>query len=190
MSMEEMIANLGKRVHHYRAKKDLTLKELAERVGVTPSLLSQIEHGKAAPSLGTLKSLADEFEVPIGMLFETNGRQTQSPVIKKSTSKRIMTEGNILYTLLSPGLDDMEVFLCDWPPDATTGEIGYAHEGSECGYLLEGSLVLELDGVEYRLEEGDAVVFESCRPHRVYNRTDKVAKAVWAESVPWLFKGE
>ena len=33
MSMEEMIANLGKRVHHYRAKKDLTLKELAERVG-------------------------------------------------------------------------------------------------------------------------------------------------------------
>jgi transcriptional regulator with XRE-family HTH domain len=190
MSMEEMIANLGKRVHHYRTKKELTLKELAERIGVTPSLLSQVEHGKAAPSLGTLKSIADEFGVPIGMLFEINGKASASPLIKKNTSKRIMTEGNILYSFLSPGREDMEVFLCDFPPGATTGETTYAHEGSECVYLLEGKLTLVLDEAEFQMEEGDSAVFESCRPHRVFNSSAVNAKAVWVESVPWLFKGE
>ena len=152
MSIDEMVENLGRRVHHYRTKKELTLKELADRVGVTPSLLSQIEHGKAAPSLGTLKSVADEFGVPIGMLFEISGKTDASPVIRKNTAKRIMTEGDILYTLLSPGCDDMEVFLCDFPPDAKTGDAAYAHEGSECIYLLEGKLSLEIEGTQYVME--------------------------------------
>ena len=57
--MDELVANLGKKLRHYRTKKDITLKELAGQIGVTPSLLSQIENGKAAPSLGTLKAIAD-----------------------------------------------------------------------------------------------------------------------------------
>ena len=147
--MNEMIQNLGKKVRYYRTKNELTLKDLAEKIGVTPSLLSQIEHGKASPSLGTLKSLADVFNVPIGILFEMNGRPTATPLIKKNSYKRIMTEGNILHSLLSPGCEEMEVFLNDFPPGATTGERLYSHDGIECGYLFEGKLVLELEGAEY-----------------------------------------
>jgi transcriptional regulator with XRE-family HTH domain len=188
--MEELIANLGKKLRYYRTKKDITLKALAESIGVTPSLLSQIEHGKAAPSIGTLKALADVFEVPIGILFEMSSKPAVSPHVKKNTFKRIMTEGNILHSLLSPGCEDLEVFLNDFPPGAMTGEKPYSHDGVECGYLLEGQLSVEVEGKEYVLEEGDSVILESFRPHRVVNKSDKPAKAVWVESVPWVFKSE
>jgi transcriptional regulator with XRE-family HTH domain len=186
--MDDMILNLGRKIRYYRNKMGITLKELAERIGVTPSLLSQIEHGKASPSLGTLKSIADVFNVPIGILFEMNSRPSPSPLIKKNTYKKIMTEGNIMHSLLSPGFDEIEVFINEFPPGATTGETPYSHEGIECGYLLKGSLVVEVDGIEHKMEEGDSVIFESYRPHRVINRGNQTATGLWVESVPWIFK--
>ncbi|HEY1405506.1 MAG TPA: helix-turn-helix domain-containing protein, partial [Spirochaetota bacterium] len=149
--MDEMVLNLGRKIRYYRNKQTLTLKELAERIGVTPSLLSQIEHGKASPSLSTLKSIADVFEIPVGILFEMNSRPSPSPLVKKNTFKKIMTEGNVMHSLLSPGYDDVEVFINEFPPNATTGDSPYSHEGIECGYLLKGTLIIEVDGIEYKM---------------------------------------
>lgn len=189
MEIEEMVAHLGMRIRHFRSKKKITLRELAERIGVTPSLLSQVETGKAAPSLGTLKALADEFGTPIGMLFEVNNPETPSPLLKKGTFKRVKTGGDIVYSLLSSGGDDLEVFLDDFPPNAETGETPYSHDGVECTYLLEGELCVEVEGVEYRMEQGDSICFESYRPHRMINRSGKTAKAISSTNSPWVFKG-
>ncbi|MGL4368153.1 MAG: helix-turn-helix domain-containing protein [Spirochaetota bacterium] len=188
--MDELIVNLGKKVRYYRTKKEMTLKDLAEKAGVTPSLLSQVEHGKASPSLATLKSLADVFNIPIGILFEMNDKGAASPLIRKNTYRRIVTDGNINYSLLTPGLDEMEVFLNDYPPDSMTGEKQYSHDGIECGYLIEGTLVVEVEDREYVMEAGDTVLFESYRPHRIVNRSGAAARAIWIETVPWLFKNE
>jgi transcriptional regulator with XRE-family HTH domain len=188
--MNELVMSLGRKIRFYRLKQDTTLKDLATQIGVTPSLLSQIEHGKASPSLGTLKAIADVFNVPIGILFEMNSRPSPSPLIKKNTFKKIMTEGNVMHSLLSPGFDDLEFFINEFPPEATTGEIPYSHDGIECGYLLKGTLFIELDGIEYKMEEGDSVVFESYRPHKVTNRSNTSATAIWVGSIPWVFKSE
>jgi transcriptional regulator with XRE-family HTH domain len=186
--MDDLVINLGRKIRYYRNKLNLTLKDLANQIGVTPSLLSQIEHGKASPSLSTLKSIADVFDIPVGILFEMNSRPSPSPLIKKNTFKKIMTEGNVMHSLLSPGFDDFEVFINEFPPNAATGESPYSHEGIECGYMLKGSVVVEVDGIEYKMEEGDSVVFESYRPHRVTNVSNQPAIGVWVGSVPWIFK--
>ena len=137
---DEIIINLGKKIKNHRESKKITLKELAAKTSVTPSLLSQIENGKAAPSLTTLKSIADDFEIPIGILFETRTKNVQSPVIRKNSHKKILAEGNIRHFLLSQGLDDFEFLMIEFPPASNTGVEPYSHEGSECAYLVKGEL--------------------------------------------------
>jgi transcriptional regulator with XRE-family HTH domain len=188
--MDEMIVNLGRKLRFYRLKLDITLKDLAGKIGVTPSLLSQIEHGKASPSLQTLRSIAEVFNIPIGILFEMNSRPSPSPLVKKNTFKRIITEGNVKHSLLSPGYDDIEMFINEFPPNSATGTVPYSHDGIECGYLLKGTLIIEVDGMEYVMEEGDSVVFDSYRPHRIINRSETSATGVWVGTVPWVFKSE
>lgn len=69
--------NLGSTIKTYRRNKKITLKELAEKVGITASFLSDIENGKKQPSVETLSKLAEAFEVPLYMLFkDTSNEET------------------------------------------------------------------------------------------------------------------
>src|SRR5690625_504236 len=62
---------LGRRVRHFRAQAQLTLRELAERAGTTPSHLSLIENGHREPRLTLLKDLAEVLDIDVGTLLST-----------------------------------------------------------------------------------------------------------------------
>lgn len=187
----DMVVALGKRVKQNRERVGITLKELAEKTGVTPSLLSQIENGKASPSLSTLKSIADVFSIPIGSLFDAAPARTAlPPVTRRNAHRRIITEGNIRHDMLSAPLNDFEALLIEFPVGATTGGAPYSHDGTECAYLIRGELVIELDGVEHELQPGDSIVFESFRKHKITNRGKEPALTVWVDSRPWFFSHE
>ena len=68
--MQDLVT-LGQRVRHFRAEAGLTLDQVAERVGTTPSRLSLIENGRLEPRLSLLTALAAEFGVPLAALLET-----------------------------------------------------------------------------------------------------------------------
>ena len=163
---------------------------IRDRIHTTPSLISQIERGKANPSLSTLKSIADVFEIPIGLLFEYETKNQASPIIKKGTHKKIITEGNVRYSLLTPGSRDMEVIIIEFPPGSSSGERMYEHEGLECGYLLKGELSIEIEDNVFTMLPGDSISFESYKRHRMTNKGEITAVAVWANVVPWIFVNE
>jgi len=188
--MDELVLNIGKKIQYYRKKNEITLKKLADLIHATPSLISQIERGKANPSLSTLKSIADVFDIPIGLLFEYETRSPASPVIKKGTHKKIITEGNVRYSLLTPGARDIEVIIIEFPPGSSSGERMYEHEGLECGYLLKGELSIIIEDNSFVLEPGDSISFESYKRHSMHNRSAVTAVAVWANVVPWIFVNE
>lgn len=66
---DERAVNLGLRLRVARQKSGLSLRELARRLGVSASFLSQIENGKSQPSVATLYSIAQMLEVSIDHLF-------------------------------------------------------------------------------------------------------------------------
>ena len=70
------MTSLGARIKALRAERRLQQRQLAEKAGLTPSMVSQIESGRLTPSLPTLGKLAGALGVPIGSLFEPapNGR--------------------------------------------------------------------------------------------------------------------
>jgi len=186
--MDQLIENIGKKIQYFRKKNDITLKELAEKIHATPSLISQIEHGKANPSLATLKAIADVFNVPIGLFFENEIKRTApSPVIRKNTHRRLLTDGNVSYTLLNPDSNEMEVILIEFPPGASTGEEHYHHDGYEVGYIIKGELTVTLDDNDYDLRQGDSISFKSIRPHKIKNNSPQTTLALWVNLIPWIF---
>ncbi len=167
----------------------MTLKQVAERAHVTASFISQLERGKANPSLSTLKDIADLFGITIGALLDsTANKPNPCPVLRKGERKTLVAGKNATFELLSQGSDlNCELVINEYAPGASTGP-PFTHQGFECGYVISGRLRVELGDEAYSLGSGDSITFPSTVPHLVINPTKKKAMTIWANSIPWIFQ--
>jgi quercetin dioxygenase-like cupin family protein/DNA-binding XRE family transcriptional regulator len=166
------------------------LKEVADGIDMTPSFISHIERGKANPSISTLKDIADLFGKTIGALLDSSADNADhNPVLRKGERKTLTTARNAKYQLLSHGYDmNCELSLVEFAPGATTGGHRLTHEGVECAYVFSGQLRVELGDEVYVMKPGDSMTFLSTVPHVVMNTTRRKAIAIWANSIPWIFR--
>lgn len=155
---------LGRRIRAIRSERGLTLTGLAALVGITRSFLSSVERGVAYPSILVLRSIASALEVPVFLLFtapESNGA-----VVRKDARKVIKPPGGSLsYELVSPDVRrKIEMIIIHLKPgvDATA----MAHEGEECALVLRGHVVITVADVDYELNEGDSIYYDSGLPHK------------------------
>jgi transcriptional regulator with XRE-family HTH domain len=188
--MASIVSYVGKRMREIRIRKHLTLREVAQHAGVTPSLISQLECGKANPSLSVLSLIANCLEVSVGSLVDGSEiRSDKSPVLHKPDRKTLITKGNARHQLLSQHCDlNCEFIFNEWAPGTAAGSGEVRHEGVECGLLLQGRLKVILGQKSYVLKVGDSITFSSTTPHKIFNPGPEVAVTVWVNSVPWMFK--
>ena len=100
----------------------------------------------------------------------------------------LLDSGGIHIFLLGSHPDlDFEFLLVAYPSGSSTGEDKYKHEGLECGYLLQGELVVEIEDRKYHLAPHDSITFRPDVMHRINNKGEKTAKAIWVNSKPWIF---
>ena len=194
---------MGERLREARQARNLSLRTLAERLGVSPSLISQIETGRANPSVSTLYAIAAELDVSLDeLLFNdrrlpetvaparpgvgaattggTMARGTARPARRRSPSIRLASGVNWerLTTLSEPGVEFLhvtyEVGGASSPPDAFQ-----RHPGHEWGYVLSGRLQVRIGFEEYVLEPGDAISINSSIPHRLATLGDEPVHAIW-----------
>jgi transcriptional regulator with XRE-family HTH domain len=190
---------MGDRLREARASRGLSLRGLAERLGVSPSLISQVETGRARPSVSTLYAIANELNVSLDELLFPDAdlsrpRPTarpptgplatmpRDPVQRAGTRKAIRLGSGVVWErLTSESLADAE-FL------HVTYEIGGAscpehefqrHNGQEWGYVLSGRLGVTIGFDDHELRPGDAIAFESSIPHRLYNSGNEPVQAIW-----------
>jgi uncharacterized cupin superfamily protein len=88
--------------------------------------------------------------------------------------------------LLTPARDKstLDIFMVALDPGGTSGSQLYTHDGEEGGVVLEGSLCINIDGTEHRLQEGDSFRFVSTRRHSFWNRGSSTALVFWVSSRP------
>lgn len=182
-------AALGERVRLRRRQQSMSLKEVADLTGISIGLLSQIERGLSSPSLRVLASLADALDVGLGNLFEESlpRPSVDSVVVRKGERKQLgFWRTGIFKELLTPqtGRSGLEIFMVTIEPGGTTGSQVYSHDGEEGGLVLEGTITIEVEGVEYRLGKGDSFRFDSTRPHSFKNIDRKAARVLWVNSHP------
>jgi transcriptional regulator with XRE-family HTH domain len=173
---------LGRRIRTLRTERGLTLTGLAVRVGITRSFLSSVERGVAYPSLLVLRSIAAALEVPVFLLFtapEANGM-----VVRKGARKVIRPPGApVSYELVSPDLRrKIEMIIVRLKPGLDSAAM--AHEGEECALVLSGRVAITVGDVEYELNEGDSIYYDSGLPHKARAVGDEPAEIVSAITPP------
>lgn len=170
----------GHRIREIRKQKDYTLKELAEKTGLSISLLSQIERGIVDPTVGTFWKICTALDIPIHHFFQ--GIEEEHIVVRKH-QRRLMelSDSNVRYHILSPNrVGTIEYLLVEIQPGEMSEAELVSHPGEECGYILQGELKIILDQQEIYLYEGDSICFPSTTPHRYVNTGSNVSLSIWA----------
>ena len=158
---------------------DLSLRDLAERSGVSAPMLSQVERGETSPTLQVAARIAAGLELRLSQLLRLDESGSVT-VVHAGEGRRGGTDGH-RYEILSPPLPGLRAELSRHrlAPDAVTGGPGDPpmHEpgARETTVVLEGVLRLLCDGETHDLEAGDAVTFDADLPHRFENPTEEEA---------------
>lgn len=178
--------DLGVTIRRLRESRQLSLKEVAARSGLTQSFLSQVERNLTSPSVASLRRVAQAFGVPLTELF-------QGPVIPENRVVRRAERRQLIHPsrqwrdyLLTPSLTGkLQVILSVIEPGGGSGEEPYAHDSDEeCVVILRGRLEFWVGPDRYVLEEGDSIVFESRTPHRNRNPGPERAEVLWITTPP------
>jgi transcriptional regulator with XRE-family HTH domain len=172
---------LGKNIRKIRTARNLSMRDLAERVGVSASFISQVEQGKTSPSIATLKKIAVELGTTIGYLIDELP-PVEGPVTKGKNRKKIenAVPGVTIELLTTPDIHKtMEPFYFTLSPGMTSTNRNSVHHGQEFVFVIEGQIEILLSGDKYLLEENDSIYFNSSIPHSFHNPGDKPARAVW-----------
>jgi transcriptional regulator with XRE-family HTH domain len=167
---------VGARVRALRESMGLSLRDLAERSGVSAPMLSQVERGETSPTLTVAGRIAGGLELTLSQLLRLD--EAEHVVVVARGTGRTRARGGHRLEELTPPLPGQraDVSRHALEPGATTG--GPAdppmHEAGarETALVLEGALILVADGDIHELSEGDSVTFDADLPHHFENQRD------------------
>jgi DNA-binding transcriptional MerR regulator/quercetin dioxygenase-like cupin family protein len=172
----------GQRFRRLRAKRGLSLAQVARATKVSVGFLSALERGQMRSSVATLQRIARFYKTNILSMFETNGNA--QPLVRPSQRKILETSPNVRMELLAWGNTAMEPHLFRIKPGGGSGE-SYTHEGEEFLHVLRGEFEIWLHNQgHYRLRSGDSLYFESSTPHRWKNPGRSEAWILWVNTPP------
>jgi transcriptional regulator with XRE-family HTH domain len=164
---------IGGRVHSLREAMDLSLRDLAERSGVSAPMLSQVERGETSPTLALAAKIAAGLELTLSQLLRLD-EAAHVVVIRRGERRRRRRRGHAVEELTPPLPGQRaDVSAHSLEPGAATGgpDDPPLHEpgARETAVVLAGSPVLVVDGQHYGLGEGDTVTFDADLPHHFEN---------------------
>lgn len=164
-SLTEIEKKLGNRIREARKRSGLTMKQLADAVGVSYLTIHRIENGKVSPSVSLLTEIALSLNEPITKFFEQGKNQL---TLIKAENQPLIESQKLLVKLLIPRGMISKGFSLSFG-QAKKGEFVGEHitEGHEISYIISGECVFRHAGKEYRMKKGDLVYFDGRLPHSV-----------------------
>lgn len=176
---------LGERIKKRREYIHLHMSELAAQIGVSSSLLSQIENGKAYPSLFTLKKIAEGLKTTVGELIGENEQLPEDPVLRGEDKQLLHRSplGTEVYSLgdeaRSPHMDILLLHIL--PGDKA---VSLNHSGQDFFHVLEGSIEISLPESVHVLQAGDSFCQHPGRAHDIRNNSPTPARVLWVRTPP------
>ena len=173
---------LGTTIREHRLSQGLTLVALAERAGLSQPFLSQVENGRATPSMESLFRIATALDTTPQALFATAAR-TDAAIVARAADESVATiasPGESLRRLLLPGDTPFHVVELVGVPTAFRDV--WQHPGFEAVYVLAGPVDIELDGELTSLLTGDFVSYPATLPHRFRSELGERARLLLVET--------
>ncbi|MFK0120875.1 helix-turn-helix domain-containing protein [Streptomyces sp. NPDC090994] len=177
-ALEDVLSAIGARIRRHRRDKNMTLQMLADRSGLSVSMLSTVERGRISASVGTLYAIATALDVSLTALFATP--PPDEPVVPRERQQVIRTGGGVVRRLaLDLPEHRFELYVDTYPPNASHAAVPARHPGHEYGVVLSGALVVGLRRAEHPLRQGDAIQYPTDQEHLITNPHPREAHAVW-----------
>ena len=174
---------MGKRIKRTRESLGLKIKDLSIKIGVTSSLISQIEKGKAYPSIVTLKKIAEALHTSVGAIIGENENLVQHPLLKPRERRfaKKNASGTSLYMLsYHDPSKQIEPYLIEFSKNSDSEGIMTSNfPGQEFCFVLKGSFEATINEKQYKLSDGDGFYFNSRRKHLFKNIGPDKAEILW-----------
>ncbi|QZY50719.1 cupin domain-containing protein [Leucobacter tenebrionis] len=181
---------LGKGLRRQREARGLSLRSVATAVGVSASMLSQVETGKLHPSVPKLFEIAAYLEISVDSLLGLPSGEEAGPsrlaveraVQRREAAPRIDIQNGVTWERLASAADEnVEALLVTYDPGSSSSMDGklMRHAGREFGYVLEGELTFRLGFETMVLRKGDSFSFDAQRPHVFTNESGAAAQGIW-----------
>ena len=171
--------NIGDRLHELREARNISMRALASRSGLSANALSMIERGKASPSVSTLYKLADALGVSITMFFGSNTQRQQVVFLKADERTRMsFTRGAFEGLGGERFVGRVEPFMLTLESNANSGPRSMTHTGHEFVFCLRGELEYQVERQLYQLAAGDSLLFAAHLKHRWKNVGKNVVTAL------------
>ncbi|MBR8743919.1 helix-turn-helix domain-containing protein [Nocardiopsis sp. MG754419] len=199
----------GERIRTLRTARGLSLRELAGRLEISASALSQIERGKMRPSVTRLYQIMGELNVPMAAVFGPETSEPAAPdafttpmgeapgprwepesdtglggvaVTRREEAATLELGHGVRYRRLTPGaVPGMNYFESVYPPGSYSSQNAeyVRHRGHEIGNVVSGVLTVDVGFDTYELHPGDSITYPSTTPHRISNQGKSDAVAIW-----------
>lgn len=184
-------SQIGSKLREQRTRRGVSLRELAEKIGVSPSLISQIERDKVNPSVSTLWALVTELGLTMGEVFDDpevhgahNARPAAAPgpVATPETRAVMNLASGVRWERLIPQSDPLVEFIYvvyDVGSTSCPEDSLVRHGGREYGYVISGHLGVQIGFDRYELGPGASISFDSSSPHRLWTLGSAPVHGIW-----------
>jgi transcriptional regulator with XRE-family HTH domain len=171
--------NIGDRLRELRESRNISMRSLATRSGLSANALSMIERGKASPSVSTLYKLAEALGISITSFFSSDTQRQQVVFLKGEQRTRISFARGVFEGLGGEQfMGRVEPFMLTLEHSANSGPRHMSHSGHEFVFCLRGELEYQVERQVFQLKAGDSLLFAANLKHKWKNPGSNVAAAI------------
>lgn len=175
-------AELGRRVKLERLAKGMTLKQVADGSGMSPTHISEIERGRTSPTVGALLRIAHALGKPATYFVEEEELPTVSVVRRHERTHHVIKEGErdlADVNFLTAGIPAGRLRVVELDELAAGPVETRPHEGEEVLLVISGGVRVTVGDTAYDLSEGDCIHFRATLPHSIEKVGEGPTKALW-----------
>lgn len=180
--------NIGDKLKQIREIKGLSLRDIAEKSGLSASFIGQVERNETSPSMRSIKNITDALGIKLADILIDIENQEEEPtnVVTLEQRRRVenLLKGVDMYYLTPEDNKNILGAILYAKPGSSSGEDYSLHGGEEFGYIISGTLWFWVGDKEYNLREGDSISFSSMIPHKWENRSMMPSISLWVSTPP------
>lgn len=174
-----MSTQFGRVLKERRKSKKMTLTQLAQETGLSSAYLSLLERNLNNPTVENLNRVCTALGLTLGDLIEK--ASTAENIVVRAHEREVIFEGSgYMYEAASQGERQMDCLVMTISDSDL--HVSNAHVADEVGFVVSGSITLNVDGTEYALNTGDSIYIEANRQHSYYKTSEEDCVSVWVYS--------
>ncbi|HLG43497.1 MAG TPA: cupin domain-containing protein [Nitrospirales bacterium] len=177
--VEQLVINVGRKIRELRQQRGLSLRQLSEKVDVSPSAIQKIEHNLISPTLGTVLRIVKGLGTTLQSLLDEQ-METRDVVFLPEEKRRTVSVPDLKISIqsLADGLANQtfSAVLLTIPKGARMKERDFQHQGEELQFCIKGKVKFTIRQETYLLKPGDSLRFKSSLRHYWENVGDTQAQ--------------